>query len=105
MLEVDPTTATSSGPEAGEVDAVTARSAHIVEAGGYVRHRDGVRRVPTNHLGVWCELCEWSVTVPRSHGWDYADNLRREHLGTAHLSSLIAGAAVLDPELRSPWAP
>lgn len=78
------------------------RSAHLVGAGRYMLHRGALVRVPRGSYGIRCELCEWSVFVPRE--LDYAESLRREHLGTAHLSSLTSGAAVLDPELAEhPW--
>ena len=73
------------------------RTAHIVGPGRYVLLKGGVRRVPIGSLAIRCELCEWCVFVARDH--DYAESLRRQHLGTAHLSSLTSGAAVLDPDL------
>lgn len=75
------------------------RTAWIVGPGRYVLVRHELRRVPANKLAISCELCEWSVFVDRDH--DRAEALRREHLGQTHLSSLTAGAAVLDPELAS----
>ena len=78
------------------------RTAHLVPAGRYLLHRGSLVRVPSGSYGIRCELCEWSVFVPRD--LDYAEGLRRAHLGSAHLSSLTSGAAVLDPDLADhPW--
>lgn len=78
---------------------MTARSAFIVRPGGYVVRGHELTRVRPGTYAIRCELCEWVVVV--SSTIDRAERLRREHLGTAHLSSLTSGAAVLDPDLAN----
>jgi len=79
---------------------VIPRTAHIVWPGGYLPTKGGARRVRPGYRGLWCEACEWTQHLPR-RVWtaDELEHLRRQHLLTAHLSELIAGAVVLDPDL------
>lgn len=76
---------------------MTPLTARIVEPGELYHDPRIYRlvRVPHTHIGIRCEACVWSLHIPEHHGRDRAEQLRREHLKTAHLTDLITGRVVL----------
>lgn len=72
-------------------------TARVVDPGMYYENRRNRQmvRVPLTHHAVVCGACAYAVRVPTRLGRDHAEQLRRDHLLTAHLSKVCTGAIVL----------
>lgn len=72
-------------------------TARVVDPGMYYENRRNRQmvRVPLTHHAVVCGACAYAVHVPTRLGRDHAEQLRRDHLLTAHLSKVCTGAIVL----------
>lgn len=51
--------------------------------------------VPDSHYAVRCLACAYTVNLPTRQGRDRAEETRRAHLLSAHLTALRTGAVVL----------
>lgn len=76
---------------------MTAFTAQVLDPGSsyYDERRQRLIRVPAGHHAIRCMACSWSVNIPARQGRDRAEQLRRDHLLSTHLTQLNNGTVVL----------